>query len=169
MKKALIILAFTLLGVFTAQAQIWLGGSVNASLNKDVKTFSIAPDLGYSIPNTPFSIACTVEYSGTLQQGEAYTHALTVSPGFRYDICDINERFSIFVDLFSDIDALEFSFFNIGLSPGISFDLTEHWSAEFSFGFLGYEWEQALDDKANGRFVLDFATAVPSFGIYYNF
>ena len=61
MKKALIILAFALFSVFTAQAQIWIGGAVNASFSKETKTLSIAPDVGYCIPSTPFSIACAVE------------------------------------------------------------------------------------------------------------
>ena len=169
MKRLFLTIALAFIGVVTAQAQIWLGGSVNATANKEVKTFSVAPDVGYCIPNTPFSFACAVEYSGTLVSGEAYTHSLTVSPYFRYDICEIGERFSLFVDLAADFDALEFNSFDIGLAPGVSFNLTEHWSTEFSFCFLGYEWERVPNDKPNQNFVFDFATAAPSFGIYYNF
>lgn len=169
MKKLLLTIAFTLSCVFTTQAQIWLGGSVNANINKDIKTFTIAPDVGYCIPNTPFSIACAIEYGGTFQKNVDYCHSLTVSPYFRYDICAISERFSLFLDLTTDVDALELSFFDIGLSPGVSFNLTEHWSAEFSFAFLGYEWERVPDEMPEQRFVLDFATATTSFGIYYNF
>lgn len=169
MKKPFLTIVLACIGVFTAQAQIWLGGSVNANLNKEDKTFSVAPDVGYCIPNTPFSIACAVEYAGSLIKGEAYTHSLTVSPYFRYDICDLSERFSLFMDLASDIDALEFNSFDIGLAPGISFNLTEHWSSEFSFAFLGYEWRRETGESPEQQFVLDFATVAPSFGIYYNF
>jgi len=169
MKKRLLTLIIALFGVLSVQAQIWIGGSANATLGKELKTFSIAPDVGYCIPNTPFSIACAVEYAGTLQNGEDYCHSVTISPYFRYDICEIGERFSLFVDLVSDFDALEFSSFDIGLCPGISFDLTDHWSAEFYIGFLGYEWEQVADDEVERCFVLDFKTVAPSFGIYYNF
>ena len=169
MKKAFLVIAFALLGIFTAQAQIWLGGSVNANLNKEDKTFSVAPDVGYCIPNTPFSIACAVEYAGSLIEGEAYTHSLTVSPYFRYDICELSERFSLFMDLASDIDALEFNSFDIGLAPGISFNLTEHWSSEFSFAFLGYEWRREAGESPEHHFALDFEAVAPSFGIYYNF
>ena len=169
MKKALIILAFALFSVFTAQAQIWIGGAVNASFSKETKTFSIAPDVGYCIPSTPFSIACAVEYGGTFQQDEAYSQSLTLSPYFRYDICDLNERFSLFADLYSDFEVLEFGSFDIGLSPGISFDLTEHWSAEFSFGLLEYDWERIPDEKPSQTFQFFFETVAPSFGIYYNF
>jgi hypothetical protein len=169
MKKTLLIFALVFASIISMQAQMWLGGNINTQLNKEVKTFSIAPDVGYCIPNTPFSIACAVEYEGTIQKDEAYSHSLTVSPYFRYEICEIEERFSLFVDLISDIEALDFSFFDIGLAPGISFNLTEHWSAEFSYGFLGYQQEQVPGDRVDRNFVLNFSTATGLFGIYYSF
>lgn len=169
MKKFFLIITFLFAALMTMKAQVWIGGSLNANINKESKAFSIAPDVGYCIPNTPFSIACAVEYGGAFTKDEDCTHLLTVSPYFRYDVCEIGERFSLFVDLVSDIDVLKFSFFDIGLSPGISFNLTEHWSAEFSFGFLGYEREKDGEGKIEPSFVLGFETAAPSFGIYYNF
>ena len=168
MKKLIFTIILAFAGIF-AHAQVWIGGSLNANINKESKEFSIAPDVGYCIPNTPFSIACAVEYGGEFSKDEGYAHTLTVSPYFRYDVCGIGERFSLFVDLASDIDALKFSYFDIGLAPGISFNLTEHWSAEFSFGFLGYEREKDAEGKIDQDFVLNFETAAPSFGVYYNF
>lgn len=169
MKKLFLTIVLAVIGVVSAQAQIWLGGSVNATVNKETKTFSVAPDVGYCIPNTPFSIACAVEYGGTFHQDEAYAHSLTVSPYFRYDICEIGERFTLFVDLSSDIDVLDFGLLNAGLSPGVSFDVTDHWSAEFSIGFLGYNRKQAEDKSIKHSFNLELELAAPSFGIYYNF
>lgn len=167
MKKALLTLIIVLAGLLSAQAQVWIGGSVDARFGKESKSFSIAPDVGYCIPNTPFSIACALEYGGTFQTDETYTHSLIVSPYFRSNICDIGERFSLFVDLVSDIDVLEFGSFDVGLSPGISFNLTDHWSAEFSMGFLGYQ--RTKGDTIEQSFVADFATVASSFGVYYNF
>ena len=169
MKKLLLIIAFAFFGIFTAHAQWYIGGSVSAAINKESQTFSIAPDVGYSFPNAPFSVACALEYGGEFSKVEGYTHSLTVSPYCRYNICDIGERYSFFMDLFTDIDALELSYFDIGLCPGVSFDLTDHWSAEFSVGILGYEWEQVPYDKPVQSFVFGFETAAPSFGIYYSF
>lgn len=169
MKKGVIILAFALFGVFTAQAQIWIGCAVNASFNKEIKTFSIAPDVGYCIPSTPFSIACAVEYGGAFQPDKTHTHSLSVSPYFRYDICEIGELFSLFVDLISNIDVLEFGLLDVGLCPGVSFDITDHWSTEFSIGFLGFNREQAEDKSTKHSFELELKLAAPSFGIYYNF
>ena len=168
MKKILLFFVL-IIAAFTSHAQVWLGGSVNAQLIKDFKAFSIAPDVGYCFPNTPFSVACAFEYEGSFHRGEGYSHALTVSPYFRYDICDIEERFFLFIDLITDIDALEFCYFDVGLSPGVSFNLTEHWSAEFSYGFLGYRWEQLPEQGIGHNFELDFKTATAELGIYYNF
>ena len=169
MKKIVLTLAIAFMGIFTAQAQVWLGGSLSANITKDSKTFSIAPDVGYCFKDSPFSIACAVEYGGTFIDGEGYSHALTLSPYFRYDICTLEERFSLFVDLTSDIDALHFRTFDIGLSPGVSFNVTEHWSAEFSYGFLGYRREALPRRPVENSFELDFKTATAEFGIYYNF
>lgn len=169
MKKILLALVFVVAAITTTHAQVWLGGSVNAQLNKDFKTFTIAPDVGYCFANSPFSVACALEYQGIFRNDEGYAQNLTVSPYFRYDICGIGERFSMFVDLCSDIEVFDFSFFDIGLSPGISFNLTEHWSAEFSYGFLGYQREKNDDNATEHNFVLDFKTATAEFGIYYNF
>ncbi len=169
MKKLFLVIALAFIGVFSAQAQWYIGGSLNANINKESKSFSIAPDLGYCIPNTPFSIACAIEYGGEFAKDEGFANFLTVTPYFRYDVCEIGERFSLFMDLVSDIDVLKFSFFDIGIAPGISLNLTEHWSAEFSLGFMGYEREIDAEGKIDQNFVLGFETVAPSFGIYYNF
>ena len=169
MKKILLVFAFAFIGIFTAQAQWYIGGGLKANFGKDVKTFTLAPDAGYCFENAPLSLGCAVEYEGTRKIGEAFSHSLTVSPYLRYTICEIGERFSFFIDLTADIDALQLGSFDIGLSPGVSFDLTECWSAEFSAGFLGYEWEKVSDDKPLQKFVLNFETGAPSFSIYYNF
>lgn len=169
MKKALLTFIFIIAACVTAQAQAYIGGSVKAQLNKDLKSFTIAPDVGYSFAGTPFSVGCALEYQGSFTNDKGYTQSLTVSPSFIYNICDIGERFTLFAELCSDIEVLDFSFFDIGLSPGISFDLTEHWSAEFSYGFLGYKREAGDDKAIRHNFVLDFKTATAEFTIYYNF
>ena len=165
MKKLILLIAFVITASFSVQAQVWIGGSVNGFLNKETKTFTIAPDVGYSIPNTPLSVACALEYQGSYLGGDGYSHELTVSRYLRIDICDISERFSMFID----VDVLGFSYFDIGLAPGISFDLTEHWSAEFSYGFMGYRWEQLPDQTIEHSFEMDFKASAAEFGISYSF
>ena len=169
MKKLLFTIVFIFIGIYTIQAQWYIGGSVNATINKESQTFSIAPDVGYSFTSAPLSIACALEYGGELSKDNGYTYSLTVSPYFRYEICDIGERFSLFLDLYSDIDVLKLNYFDIGLKPGISFDVTKHWSAEFSLGLLEYKWKKVPNDKPTHNFEFGFKTAAPSFGIYYSF
>lgn len=169
MRKFLLTLAFVFAAIVSLNAQVWIGGSVNATLNKETKTFNIAPDVGYCFSNVPLSIACAIEYEGSFEIGQAYAHSLTVSPYLRYDICDIEERFFLFVDLTADIDALEFSTFDIGLSPGVSFNISDHWSAEFSYGFVGYNWERLSEQEISHGLELNFKASAAEFGIYYNF
>ena len=169
MRKFLLTLAFVFAAIVSLNAQVWIGGSVNATLNKETKTFNIAPDVGYCFSNVPLSIACAIEYEGSFEIGQAYAHSLTVSPYLRYDICNIEERFFLFVDLTADIDALEFSTFDIGLSPGVSFNISDHWSAEFSYGFVGYNWERLSEQEISHGLELNFKASAAEFGIYYNF
>ncbi len=169
MKKFLLSLTFFVAAFVSAHAQFYIGGSLNAEFNKDIKIFAIAPDVGYSFPNTPFTIACAVEYGGTIQNDEAYEHSLTLSPYFRYNICDFGERFTLFTDLSSDINILEFGLLNIGLCPGVSFEITDRWSAEFSIGFLGYLKEPVEDQIIKHGFEMELRLAAPSFGFYYSF
>ena len=169
MKKLFLTIVLAFIGFFTAQAQWYIGGGLKANFGKEAKAFTLAPDAGYCFKNVPLSLGCSVEYEGIIQSGEAYSHSLTLSPYFRYNICDIGERFTFFTDLSADIDALKFGWFDIGLSPGVSFDFTDHWSAEFSAGFLGYEWKRVPDNKPVQKFVLNLETVAPSFKIYYNF
>ena len=169
MKKAVLTLIVLLAGWFSAQAQVWIGGSLGARLGKDTQSFTIAPDVGYSFSNVPFSVGCSLEYGGTVKKEEAYSHELTVSPYFRYDICDIGERFTLFMDLYTDFEVLEFNSFDVGLDSGISFDVTEHWSTEFCIGLLEYKRERVPDEKPRQTFELSFKAVAPSFKLYYNF
>lgn len=168
-RKLILTLTAVLACMCSAQAQVWIGGSLNASLTQGAKSFTIAPDVGYCFEDTPFSIACALEYSGELISGESYSHSLTVSPYFHYDICSLEERFGLFVDLAADIEVLDRSFFDVGFTPGVSFMLTEHWSAEFSYGFLGYQRSREPEQAATHEFVFDFKAATGEFSIYYNF
>lgn len=169
MKKILLTFAFVIAAFVSARAQFYIGGNLNAKLNKETKTFTIAPDVGYSFPNAPFSVACAVEYGGTIPKDEAYQHSLTLSPYVRYNICDMGERFTLVVDLSSDIDVLDFGLLEVGLNPGVSFDVSDHWSAEFSMGFLGYKREEAEDRSTKHSFELKLELAAPSFSFYYSF
>ena len=101
MKKLFLVLAFAFVGIFTANAQVWIGGSAGADITKTYYSFSIAPEVGYMIPNTPFTVAAAVNYShGHSDYGNSNT--IILSPYFRYVPCTIGEKFSLFLDSYSN-------------------------------------------------------------------
>ena len=51
MKKLFLVLALAFAGIFTANAQVWVGGGLGASIQKNNMSFSIAPEVGYAINN----------------------------------------------------------------------------------------------------------------------
>ena len=83
MKKLFLTLVIAFAGIFTANAQVWLGGSVNAMMNKDVKSFGVAPELGYSFAEVPLTIAVAADfdfYKDNLVKGST----LTLTPYVRF-------------------------------------------------------------------------------------
>lgn len=162
MKKLFLTLVIAFAGIFTANAQVWLGGSVNAMMNKDVKSFGVAPELGYSFAEVPLTIAVAADfdfYKDNLVKGST----LTLTPYVRYTIATI-EKFSVALDAMGEIGVKDVEGYRLGIRPIIAWMATEHWTAAFSVGFLGYD--NLYHNKA---FCLDFETAAPRFGLYYNF
>ena len=167
MKKLFLVLALAFAGIFTANAQVWIGGSTNATINKDVTNFAIAPEVGYSFTGTPWTIAAAVNY--TFEQDKVFditNHGLILSPYVRYSICNI-EKFALFMDLTGDFDVMSKDFgYRVGLQPGIAWMATKHWTAAFRFAFIGYN--HCGYYGAEG-FRMNCATSAPGFGLYYNF
>ena len=169
MKKLFLVLALAFAGIFTANAQVWIGGSTSATINDQVTSFSVAPEVGYSFTGTPWTIAVAANYGFNQNKLETHVdphHSLILSPYVRYSICNI-EKFALFMDLTGDFDVMSEDFgYRVGLQPGIAWMATEHWTAAFRFAFIGYN--KCNFYGADG-FRMDFATAAPGFGLYYNF
>ena len=162
MKKVLLTLVIALTGIFTANAQVWLGGSVSGAFTKDASAIEVAPELGYSLTNVPLTFACAADYA-YVKAGES-AWAMTLTPYVRYTVAKV-EKFSVALDALCEFGVKNVDGFKTGIRPIVAWMATEHWTAAFSVGFLGY-------DKMNynqGAFVLDFETAAPRFGLYYNF
>ena len=164
MKKVFLILALAFAGIFTANAQVWLGGSVSTVLSKNTKSFKIAPEVGYSLKNVPLSFACAFDFAYVNNPYQKGT-GLTLTPYVRYTIANI-EKFSFSLDAMGQFGLIDAKGFRVGLRPIVAWMATKHWTAAFSVGFLGYDKMNYYD---HGAFVLDFETAAPSFGLYYNF
>jgi hypothetical protein len=169
MKKLFLTLVFAFAGIFAANAQVWIGGSTSATMNKDLTRFSVAPEVGYCIPNTNWTVAVGANYGFRDEKlvGDIHsvTHSLILSPYVRYSICNI-EKFALFMDLTGDIATANLEGYRVGLQPGIAWMATEHWTAAFRFAFVGYNKCAFYGDEG---FRLDFATSAPGFGLYYNF
>ena len=163
MKKLFLTLALAFAGIFTANAQLWMGGSAGALVQKDAFAVSVAPEIGYSFSNSPLTIATGLSF--TLNgEGEDVYWGLVASPYLRCNLATI-EKFNVFLDATADF-VIPNGGWRVGLQPGIAWMATKHWTAAFRFAFLGYN--KCNYYGAEG-FRMNFATSAPGFGLYYNF
>lgn len=164
MKKLFLVLALAFAGIFTANAQVWIGGSTSVLANKNSTAFEIAPEIGYIFPNSKWTIAAGIDAAFYDR-----SYAILFSPYVRYSICNI-EKFALFMDLTGDFAVGDMSGYRVGIQPGIAWMATKHWTAAFRFAFIGYnDCEYYNNLGYTDGFNLKFATAAPGFGLYYNF
>ena len=173
MKKLFLILALAFAGIFTANAQVWVGGGLDANIQKNYTSLSIAPEIGYAF-NNHWQLALGAGYEFTHQteineQEETIainTNAVALQPYVRYVATTIGNKFSLFFDLTGDFGLVDASGWAATLRPGIAWMATEHWTAAFRFGFLGYDHGYFGD--GNG-FFMNCDLAAPQIRLYYNF
>lgn len=176
MKKFLTVLVAALLGV-GAYAQDWyVGGSFALSGTKDSGFgIAIAPDFGYCISdnlnvgaiigfgnaNAAFSSALAGDGSYTLGETSwefcPYLRYIPFSQGivsFFTDAC---------VDVYGGKDSLgdSYSGLVVGINPGLSIELSDNFSVDFTLGLIGYDTELQTFGLSVGR--------VSSIGFYYAF
>lgn len=170
MKKLFLVLAFAFAGIFTANAQVWVGGGLDAKIQKDYKNLSISPEVGYAF-NNHWQIALGASYNFekgnplSLDPNKTYNY-LSLEPYVRYVATTIGNKFSLFFDLTGDFGLIDKSGWAATLRPGIAWMATDHWTAAFRFGFAGYD--HGYYDADNG-FFLNCDLAAPSIRLYYNF
>ena len=171
MKKLFLVLALAFVGIFTANAQVWIGGGLGANIQKNHTSLSIAPEVGYAI-NDQWQVALGAGYQFTQTKtdvlGETITNStntLALQPYVRYVAASI-EKFSLFFDLTGDFGLIDASGWATTLRPGIAWMATEHWTAAFRFGFAGYDHGYYGVD--NG-FFMNCDLAAPQIRLYYNF
>ena len=173
MKKLFLTLVLAFAGIFAANAQVWVGGGLGADVNKAYTQVSFAPEVGYMIPNTPFTVALGAGYTYTNIKDVASTNVLALQPYFRYVPCTIADKFSLFLDLTGDfglIDAPQ-NAYAVMLQPGIAWMATDKWTAAFRFGKIGYNhnFYKNEDGIPTDGFLMSCDLAAPSIRIYYNF
>ena len=164
MKKAFLILALAFAGIFTANAQVWVGGGLGAQIEKDYTAIALAPEVGYAI-NDQWQVALGANYN--FASVNSYSaNQLYLEPYVRYVATTIGDKFSLFFDLTGDFGLVDASGWAATLRPGIAWMATDHWTAAFRFGFAGYDHGLYGDD--NG-FYVNCDMAAPQIRLYYNF
>ncbi|MBR0178797.1 MAG: hypothetical protein IJQ11_15385 [Bacteroidales bacterium] len=169
MKKLFLILALAFAGIFTANAQTWIGGGVGAKIYQDYTHFSISPEFGYNI-NNHWTIALGASYGFTQDKNllgeKVTTNELSLEPYVRYIGGTIGHKFSLFLDLTGDFGLIDKSGYAVSLRPGIAWAATEKFTAAFRFGFAGYD--HGFYGPNNG-FFLNCETVAPEIRFYYSF
>ena len=164
MKKLFLVLAFAFVGIFTANAQVWIGGGLGAQINKDNTHLTVSPEIGYAF-NNHWQLALGAGYTFDKSDfGKA--NVLSLEPYVRYVATTIGDKFSLFFDLTGDFGLLDASGWATTLRPGIAWMATEHWTAAFRFGFAGYD--HGFYGADNG-FFMNCDLAAPQIRLYYNF
>ena len=171
MKKLFLVLALAFAGIFTANAQVWVGGGLGASIQKNHTSLSLAPEVGYAI-NNQWQVALGAGYGFNQTKvdvlGETVTNntnTLALQPYVRYVATTIG-KFSLFFDLCGDFGLLDDARdYAVTLQPGIAWMATDHWTAAFRFGKVGYDHNFYGTDG----FLMNCDLAAPQIRLYYNF
>ena len=167
MKKLALVLAIVFVGFMSANAQIWVGGGLGTDVQKTHSSISLAPEVGYMIPNTPCTIALGAIYTYDYTKDVGSFNTLALQPYFRYVPLTIGNKFSLFLDLTTDINLLDApkDSYAVMLQPGIAWMATDKWTAAFRFGKMGYDH----NFYGTEGFLMNCDLAAPSIRIYYNF
>jgi len=169
MKKLFLVLAFAFAGIFTANAQVWVGGGLGAQFGKEISSFSLAPEVGYAFNNhwqVALGTSYTFEKTVIPNSNPIAKSYLDLEPYVRYVATTIGDKFSLFFDLTGDFGLVDHSGWATTLRPGIAWMATEHWTAAFRFGFMGYDHGYY---GADNGFFLNCDLAAPQIRLYYNF
>ena len=170
MKKLFLVLVLAFAGIFTVNAQTWIGGGVGAKIYDDYTQVSISPEFGYNI-NNHWTVALGASYRFTQDKtpilGETITsNELSLEPYVRYIGGTIGKKFSLFMDLTGDFGLIDATGYAVSLRPGVAWAATEKFTAAFRFGFAGYD--HGFYGPNNG-FFLNCETVAPEIRFYYSF
>lgn len=179
MKKFLLLAAMAIM-TLGASAQNWYAGgqftfgrtTESASRVKSTQV-TVLPEIGYNITDN-FAIGSILGVSYRKSGGEEKT-IFKVNPYARYTYFNTGSL-NLFMDGGVDLGigrahgstAVEYG---IGIRPGFSFDVTDHFSLVAHIGFLGYQGgnRPAKNNGANENWGLNLSSNNLMFGFYYNF
>ena len=187
--KKIFAVALVAMMTMTANAQVYVGGSLSFASqsteklagDKSETSFSIMPEIGYNL-NEEWAIGAVIGYTSNKFAGVSATvpgygtnvseSAFTFNPYARYTFANLG-KVNLFVD--GGVDFTTFSksdctALGVGFKPGLAVALTDQLSFVSHLGFIG--WQQLNpdgDDNNYNTFGLDLSGANLSFGLYFNF
>jgi hypothetical protein len=162
MRKTIVLAIVGLLAfVQAASAQFYVGGSFHLSTQfteNPVTQIGFSPDLGYTVGDWCFG--STFELSST--SGEIKRFSFTVNPYVEYYFWSAG-AFSFFIEGGAGFSWGDYFNCTPYLAPGVSFQVSDHWSVLGQIGRLGYDThEKSLVFTTRGAAAL-------SLGLYYSF
>ena len=194
-RKLYCILMFFMLDGFTANAQMYVGGTFGFTSRKDVNgvsksNFTIVPEVGFQL-NEKFSIGMNLGYRkmGVTDDGSfSYTCdkyvSFGIAPYIRYNLYQYS-KIRVFTDgvaslwhvkykglqnagaeTGNDIDGNRYT---IGIRPGIAFDATDHFSFLAKIGWIGYSSTKMDGYKATNTWNINADTDNLAIGFLYHF
>lgn len=180
--KKIVLLMFVVCAALTANAQVYVGGSVGFWHNDDADatSYKIIPEIGYNLSDK-WALGMEIGYyhaEDGIFNGEIMpeTNFFSVAPYARFIYYE-NGIVRLFLDggfgfgtyKIKDLGDSE-NGFEIGIKPGIAVKLNDRFSLISKIGFLGYRDEYITANLQGGNgFGLDFSPANISFGVQVNF
>lgn len=180
--KKIILVAIALIATLTVSAQSYIGGSfgIIRDMNKNKTEFTILPEYGYNL-NKTWAVGATFGYQYLYDNG-LDSHMGIISPYARWSFFRTkNNLVNLFVDggIGVGIGSSQYDGFksrtsciwNIGLKPGIAFNITDKFTVLAHVGFFGYEGANNAAKAAgySEKFGLNLTSLNLNFGLYYNF
>ena len=171
MKKVLLTLALVF-GMLTAHAQFFVGGQFDLTYNKatQVTTFTLAPELGYAFNDT-WTVAGAIGYTHDDHFNSFFLAPYARWTFFTKDFLSllVDGGFGISVGKEKGFDSR--SGFEIGLRPGLAFNITDNFSLVAHCGFLGFrdDYKYSITSTKHSVSGLSLKGNDLSFSLYYKF
>lgn len=175
MKKIFMIAALAV-ATLTANAQIYVGGSLGFENNKADKhadrltSFSIIPEVGYNLDEN-WAVGIQLGYQSQEESKDVTCSLFTIAPYARYTFAKVGVA-NFFVDggiIFQSYGSdYKGSAFGIGVRPGVNFAVNEKVGVVAKLGYIGYTKNN--DDLGGGsNFGINADNTNLELGIFFNF
>jgi hypothetical protein len=171
--KKLFLLSMLLIATISANAQIYVGGSLgfwyDSHNDPETTTFTVAPEIGYNI-NQKWAVGGVIDYTyGKVDYVSANSFAIAPYARFSYYRNGIvrlfiDGGFGVSTTSYSGADSV--TGIEIGFKPGIAFEVNKHFSLVAKCGFLGWREDYSLGTDGQGLLL---SSEDLSLGFHYEF